>query len=84
MLRDRAFVAGMWVEAPSTNRMTVTDPFDRRVIADVPSLTGLTGWEAVPFGGVKQSGLGREGSKYGVNEYLEIKCVGVAGIGAVA
>ncbi|MNT80109.1 Glutarate-semialdehyde dehydrogenase DavD [compost metagenome] len=43
--------------------------------------TGLIGSEAAPFGGVKQSGLGREGSKYGINEYLEIKYVCVAGIG---
>lgn len=46
--------------------------------------TGLIGSEAAPFGGVKQSGLGREGSKYGINEYLEIKYVCVAGIGSAA
>ncbi|MGN7295437.1 NAD-dependent succinate-semialdehyde dehydrogenase [Rhizobium sp. SAFR-030] len=46
--------------------------------------TGLIGSEAAPFGGVKQSGLGREGSKYGISEYLEIKYVCVAGIGPAA
>lgn len=35
--------------------------------------TGLVSTEVAPFGGVKQSGLGREGSKYGIEEYLEIK-----------
>ncbi|RXZ42788.1 NADP-dependent succinate-semialdehyde dehydrogenase [Crenobacter cavernae] len=35
--------------------------------------TGLISNEMSPFGGVKQSGLGREGSKYGLDEYLEIK-----------
>ncbi|MBT6275038.1 MAG: NAD-dependent succinate-semialdehyde dehydrogenase [Chromatiales bacterium] len=35
--------------------------------------TGLISTEVAPFGGVKQSGLGREGSKYGVEDYLEIK-----------
>lgn len=35
--------------------------------------TGLISNEVAPFGGVKKSGLGREGSKYGVEEYLEIK-----------
>lgn len=36
--------------------------------------------EAAPFGGVKQSGLGREGSKYGIEEYLEIKYLALGGI----
>ncbi|MBF0674752.1 NAD-dependent succinate-semialdehyde dehydrogenase [Pseudomonas sp.] len=35
--------------------------------------TGLISSEVAPFGGVKQSGLGREGSQYGIDEYLEIK-----------
>jgi len=40
---------------------------------------GLVGNEAVPFGGIKQSGIGREGSKYGIEEYLETKyvCLGL-------
>ena len=35
--------------------------------------TGLISTEVAPFGGVKQSGFGREGSKYGVEDYLDIK-----------
>ncbi len=35
--------------------------------------TGLISNEVAPFGGVKQSGIGREGSRYGIEEYLEIK-----------
>jgi succinate-semialdehyde dehydrogenase/glutarate-semialdehyde dehydrogenase len=35
--------------------------------------TGLISNEVAPFGGVKQSGLGREGAKYGIEEYLEVK-----------
>lgn len=37
--------------------------------------TGIISTEVAPFGGVKQSGLGREGSKYGIEDYLEIKYV---------
>jgi len=37
--------------------------------------TGLISNEVAPFGGVKQSGLGREGSKYGIDEYLELKYI---------
>ncbi|MCW5719825.1 MAG: NAD-dependent succinate-semialdehyde dehydrogenase [Devosia sp.] len=36
--------------------------------------------EVAPFGGVKQSGIGREGSKYGIEEYLEIKYLALGGI----
>ncbi len=41
--------------------------------------TGLISTEVAPFGGIKQSGLGREGSKHGLDDYLEIKylCMGV-------
>jgi succinate-semialdehyde dehydrogenase/glutarate-semialdehyde dehydrogenase len=39
---------------------------------------GIISTEVAPFGGVKQSGIGREGSKYGIEEYVEIKymCMG--------
>ena len=41
--------------------------------------TGIISTEVAPFGGVKQSGLGREGSQYGVDDYLEMKylCMGI-------
>jgi succinate-semialdehyde dehydrogenase/glutarate-semialdehyde dehydrogenase len=41
--------------------------------------TGIISTEVAPFGGVKQSGLGREGSKYGADDFLEIKylCMGI-------
>jgi succinate-semialdehyde dehydrogenase/glutarate-semialdehyde dehydrogenase len=42
--------------------------------------TGIISNEVAPFGGVKQSGLGREGSKYGVEDFLEIKYVCLGGI----
>ena len=42
--------------------------------------TGILSNEAAPFGGVKQSGLGREGSKYGIEDYVEIKYVLLAGL----
>ena len=37
--------------------------------------TGLISTAEAPFGGVKQSGLGREGSRHGIEDYLEIKYV---------
>jgi len=42
--------------------------------------TGLISDAAAPFGGVKQSGFGREGSKYGIDEYITIKMVTMGGI----
>lgn len=44
--------------------------------------TGLISTEVAPFGGVKESGLGREGSKYGMEEFLEIKYLCLGGISA--
>ena len=42
---------------------------------------GILSTEVAPFGGVKQSGLGREGSKYGLDEYMELKYMMMGGIG---
>lgn len=42
--------------------------------------TGLITTEVAPFGGVKESGLGREGSRHGMEEYVEIKYVMMAGV----
>ncbi len=42
--------------------------------------TGIISNEVAPFGGVKQSGLGREGSRYGIDEYLEMKYLCMGGI----
>jgi succinate-semialdehyde dehydrogenase/glutarate-semialdehyde dehydrogenase len=43
--------------------------------------TGLISTEVAPFGGMKESGISREGSKYGVDAYLELKYVCISGIG---
>src|SRR6201996_3709997 len=43
---------------------------------------GIISTEVAPFGGVKQSGLGREGSKYGIEDYLEVKYLCLGGINA--
>jgi succinate-semialdehyde dehydrogenase / glutarate-semialdehyde dehydrogenase len=42
--------------------------------------TGMISNEVAPFGGMKQSGLGREGSHHGIDEYLEIKYIAMAGL----
>ena len=41
---------------------------------------GIISNEMAPFGGVKQSGMGREGSKYGLDDYLEIKYLCMGGL----
>jgi succinate-semialdehyde dehydrogenase/glutarate-semialdehyde dehydrogenase len=42
--------------------------------------TGMISTEVAPFGGVKESGLGREGAKYGIEEFLEVKYLCMGGI----
>jgi succinate-semialdehyde dehydrogenase/glutarate-semialdehyde dehydrogenase len=41
---------------------------------------GIISTEVAPFGGVKESGLGREGSKYGIEEFLEVKYLCMGGV----
>ena len=41
---------------------------------------GAVSSEVIPFGGIKQSGFGREGSKYGINEYLSLKYLCIGGV----
>ena len=42
--------------------------------------TGLISTEVAPFGGMKESGIGREGSKYGIEEFLEVKYICLGGL----
>ena len=42
--------------------------------------TGIISTEVAPFGGVKQSGIGREGSRHGIDEYLVTKYVAISGL----
>ena len=44
---------------------------------------GILTTEFAPFGGWKQSGLGREGSKYGIEEYLETKYICIGGLSSL-
>ena len=44
--------------------------------------TGLISTEVAPFGGVKESGIGREGSSYGIDEWVELKYWAIGGMGA--
>ncbi|WP_442576408.1 NAD-dependent succinate-semialdehyde dehydrogenase [Microbacterium sp. F51-2R] len=48
----------------------------------VGSNVGLMANEAVPFGGIKESGVGREGSHYGLDDYLEVKYLCMGGMGS--
>jgi succinate-semialdehyde dehydrogenase/glutarate-semialdehyde dehydrogenase len=42
--------------------------------------TGLISTEVAPFGGVKESGQGREGSKYGIEDYVVVKYLAMGGV----
>ncbi len=53
---------------------------ERMEVGIVGANAGIISTEVAPFGGVKQSGLGREGSKYGLEEFLEVKYVLMGGL----
>jgi succinate-semialdehyde dehydrogenase/glutarate-semialdehyde dehydrogenase len=42
--------------------------------------TGLISTEVTPFGGMKESGIGREGSRYGIEEFIEVKYLCMGGV----
>jgi succinate-semialdehyde dehydrogenase/glutarate-semialdehyde dehydrogenase len=53
---------------------------EKMEVGIVGANAGIISTEVAPFGGVKHSGLGREGSKYGIEEYLEVKYVLIGGV----
>ncbi len=41
---------------------------------------GIISTEVAPFGGIKESGIGREGSRYGLDDYVEVKYMCIGGV----
>ncbi|MEM9249828.1 MAG: NAD-dependent succinate-semialdehyde dehydrogenase [Pseudomonadota bacterium] len=73
MANDTIFGLAAYFYANDLGRVTrVSEALDYGIVG---VNTGIISSEAAPFGGVKQSGLGREGSHHGIEEYLEMKYV---------
>lgn len=69
LLRQSALIGARWVDASPENGM-------------VGYNTGLISTAEIPFGGVKMSGLGREGSRHGLVDFMELKYLCMGGIDA--
>jgi succinate-semialdehyde dehydrogenase / glutarate-semialdehyde dehydrogenase len=79
MANDTPFGLAAYFYARDVGRiMRVTEALD---VGIVTVNSGNASTELAPFGGVKQSGLGREGSRHGLDEYLETKYVYLGGLG---
>ena len=77
MANDTEFGLAAYIFTDSTSRLfRVSEALEYGMVS---ANTGIFSSEVGPFGGVKSSGLGREGSKYGIDEFMEIKfvCVGI-------
>ena len=77
MANDTEFGLAAYIFTDSTSRLfRVSEALEYGMVS---ANAGIFSSEVGPFGGVKSSGLGREGSKYGIDEFLEIKfvCVGI-------
>jgi len=77
MANDTIFGLAAYFYARDIGRVTrVSEGLDYGIVG---VNTGIISTEVAPFGGVKQSGLGREGGRHGIEEYLEMKyvCVGI-------
>ena len=73
MANDTIFGLASYFYSNDLSRVTrVSEALEYGIVA---VNTGIFSNEVAPFGGVKQSGLGREGSKHGLEEYLEMKYV---------
>lgn len=73
LANDTEFGLAAYFYAQNVNRVIhVTQQLDYGIVG---VNTGRASNEVAPFGGFKQSGIGREGSKYGIEDYLEIKYV---------
>ncbi|RVT82642.1 NAD-dependent succinate-semialdehyde dehydrogenase [Rhodobacteraceae bacterium CCMM004] len=73
MANDTIFGLAAYFYANDLSRVTrVSEALEYGIVG---VNTGIISTEMAPFGGVKQSGLGREGSKYGIEDYVEIKYV---------
>ena len=78
MANDTIFGLAAYFYARDIGRVTrVSEALEYGMVA---VNTGILSTEVAPFGGIKQSGIGREGSKYGLDEYLEIKYILLSGI----
>lgn len=85
LLRNQCFIGGEWQSAEDGKVIAVSNPANGTVVATVPRMGrsetrgAIISTELAPGSGMKESGNGREGSKYGMDDYLEIKymCVGV-------
>jgi len=78
MANDTEFGLAAYLYSRDIGRVwRVSEALDYGMVA---SNTGILANEVAPFGGVKQSGMGREGSKYGLDEYTEIKFLCMGGI----
>ena len=77
MANDTEFGLAAYIFTNNTSRLfRISEALEYGMVS---ANTGIFSSEVGPFGGVKSSGLGREGSKYGIDEFLEIKfvCVGI-------
>jgi succinate-semialdehyde dehydrogenase/glutarate-semialdehyde dehydrogenase len=68
---ERAFAE--WRRQTAKERAVALQQWFRLILENREDVARIISTEVAPFGGMKQSGIGREGSKYGIDEYLEIK-----------
>jgi succinate-semialdehyde dehydrogenase/glutarate-semialdehyde dehydrogenase len=78
MANDTEFGLAAYFYARDIGRIWRTA--ERLEVGIVGVNTGVISNEVAPFGGMKESGIGREGSKYGIEEYVEVKYISLGGV----
>jgi acyl-CoA reductase-like NAD-dependent aldehyde dehydrogenase len=77
--KDRLTILRRFFEHMMPNQDALGELLTRELGMPLAEAKGEIAYGGAPFGGVKQSGLGREGSRYGLDDYMEIKylCMGI-------
>jgi acyl-CoA reductase-like NAD-dependent aldehyde dehydrogenase len=80
LLRTRCVIDGQWVGADDGRTLNVNNPSTGDSVGMVGINTGLISTAVAPFGGVKQLGMGREGSRYGIDGHVDTKYLCIGGL----
>jgi acyl-CoA reductase-like NAD-dependent aldehyde dehydrogenase len=81
LIREQCYIDGAWTGQPKDAAHRAFGPWKALLARERIGINaGIISTELAPFGGVKESGLGREGSRHSIEEFLEMKYLFMGGL----